>query len=72
MSTNYVTNAQYAPNDHLTSATGSGASAGKLVAGTLGTDTICGVVSRGVIDNGYGYNALAFWPVYLPVYPSQN
>ena len=68
VSTNYV-DASYAPNDKLTAATGttptSGAS-GKLVAGAIDTDVICGVVSRGVINNGYGFNALAFWPVFIP------
>jgi len=29
---------------------------------------IVGFVSRGVVDNGYGQNALAFWP--FPVFPT--
>jgi hypothetical protein len=29
---------------------------------------IVGIVSRGVVDNGYGKNALAFWP--FPVFPN--
>ncbi len=54
------------PNALLTSPT-SGGNAGKLVVGTKYTDTICGFVSRGVVDNGYGYDAIAFWPwVILP------
>lgn len=68
VSTNFV-DAEYAPNDKLTAATGTGATAGSLVAGALGTDVICGVVSRGVVDNGFGVDALAFWPVFLPKYP---
>jgi hypothetical protein len=67
-STHYV-DAAYAPNDKLTAAGGTDpttGNAGKLVAGTLGSNVICGVVSRGVVNNGYGTNALAFWPVYLP------
>jgi hypothetical protein len=68
VSTNYV-DATYAPNDKLTAATGTGAAAGSLVAGVLGTNVICGTVSRGVVDNGYGVDALAFWPTFFPVYP---
>lgn len=45
----------------------SGATAGKLYAGTMYTDTIVGLVSRGVVDNGYGHDAVAFWP--FPVFP---
>jgi hypothetical protein len=55
----------YFPNDHLTSAL-TGGTAGQLKKGTLWTDTIVGVVSRGVVDNGYGFDAIAFWPHYLP------
>lgn len=68
VSTNYNTALSYAPNDHLTSplATGGGINRGTLTKGTLGTDDICGVVSRGVVDNGYGFDAIAFWPVFAP------
>ena len=66
VSTAYV-DADYSPNDPLTAAT-TGANAGKLVAGTLYTDMIVGIVSRGVVDNGYGHLALAFWP--FPVFPT--
>ncbi len=62
--TEYVS-ASYAPNALLTAATGNGASAGKLVAGTISTDNICGVVSRGLISR-HNKSVLAFWPVYLP------
>lgn len=55
----------YLPNDHLTSAL-TGGTAGQLAKGTLWSVTICGIVSRGVVDNGYGNDALAFWPVFLP------
>lgn len=55
----------YEPNDHLTSAL-TGGTAGQLKVGVLWTDTIVGIVSRGVVDNGYGHDALAFWPYYLP------
>ncbi len=64
VSTQFVDD-DYAANDHLTAAV-SGDDAGKLAVGTVYTDTICGVVSRGVVDNGYGRDALAFWPVYIP------
>lgn len=55
------------PNDPLTSPT-SGANAGLLTVGTMYTDMIVGIVSRGVVDNGYGYDAVAFWP--FPVFPN--
>jgi hypothetical protein len=58
----------YAPNDALTSDLAGGASPGKLSPGTLYTDMIVGIVSRGVVDNGYGKDALAFWP--FPVFPT--
>ena len=67
VSTRFVS-ASYPPNTHLTSPK-TGGNAGKLVAGTPYTDTIVGVVSRGVVDNGYGFQALAFWPYYLPPAP---
>jgi len=57
----------YNPNDPLTSAL-TGADAGKLDVGVLYTDMIVGFVSRGVVDNGYGHDAVAFWP--FPVFPT--
>ncbi len=57
----------YNPNDALTSPD-SGGNAGKLQVGTLYTDMIVGIVSRGVVDNGYGNDAVAFWP--FPVFPN--
>jgi hypothetical protein len=62
ISTNYDTTVSYNPNDLLTSPT-SGANAGMLTKGVSHTNVICGIVSRGVTDNGYGTNALAFWPI---------
>ncbi len=64
VSTSFVSGT-YEPNDPLTSAT-SGGNAGKLSVGTLWTNCTCGIVSRGVVDNGYGHDAVAFWPVFLP------
>lgn len=58
----------YEPNDPLTAALSPSADAGKLAVGTLHTDMIVGFVSRGVVDNGYGYDAVAFWP--HPVFPN--
>lgn len=68
VSTNYDDQVSYAPNDHLTSptTTAGGVDAGMLTKGTLQTNCIVGVVSRGVVDNGYGEDALAFWPWYFP------
>ena len=57
----------YNPNDPLTSDL-TGDNAGKLDVGTLYTDMIVGFVSRGVVDNGYGHDAVAFWP--FPVFPN--
>jgi len=73
VSTNFVA-ANYAINDKLTSDVGTDPTtgdAGKLKAGTIDTDVICGVVSRkanadGTVDNGYGHKALAFWPWFFP------
>ena len=65
VSTAYVAGS-YAPNAAL-SADKTGSDAGKLQAGTIGTDMIVGIVSRGVVDNGYGKSALAFWP--FPIFP---
>lgn len=66
VSTAFVAGAYY-PNDPLTAAK-TGANAGKLAAGVMHTNMIVGLVSRGVIDNGYGHDALAFWP--CPVFPT--
>ena len=68
VSTAYKTSGSYAPNTALFS-DDSGADEGLLKnGGTLYTDTCVGFVSRGVVDNGYGKNAVAFWP--FPVFPS--
>lgn len=56
--------ADLVPNAVLTSPT-SGANVGKLVPGIKYTNCICGMVSRGVVDNGYGYDAVAFWPLVI-------
>jgi hypothetical protein len=65
VSTAYVAGSDL-PNAPLTSAT-TGDNKGKLVAGNMYTNMIVGFVSRGVVDNGYGKNALAFWP--FPIFP---
>lgn len=69
-STQFV-DAAYAPNDALTSPSDdddpTNVDNGKLEVGVLYTDMIVGIVSRGVVDNGYGRDALAFWP--FPVFP---
>lgn len=53
------------PNALLTSPVAPSADAGLLKPGTKYDDTICGMVSRGVVDNGYGYDAVAFWPLLI-------
>lgn len=57
----------YAPNDFLTSAL-AGVNAGRLAVGVLYTDMIVGVVSRGKVDNGFGFTAVSFWP--FPIFPT--
>jgi len=68
VSTAYVP-CSYLPNDALTSCQG-GPNAGKLEKGELYEKMIVGIVSRGVVDNGYGKNSLAFWP--FPVFPNED
>jgi hypothetical protein len=67
VSTAYVSDT-YAPNDPLTSDLSGGGNPGQLKKGVLYTDMVVGIVSRGVVDNGYGHDALAFWP--FPVFPT--
>lgn len=70
VSTNYNTAVagSLVPNALLTSptTTGGGVNRGQLTTATIKTDTVVGVVSRGIVDNGYGYNAVAFWPWFFP------
>lgn len=70
VSTQYV-DAVYLPNTPLTSPSDADdpndADNGKLTEGILYTDMIVGFVSRGLVNNGYGRTALAFWP--FPVFP---
>lgn len=68
VSTHFVTAsaASFVPNALLTSPL-TGDDAGRLDIGEKYVDTIVGIVSRGVTDNGWGYDAVAFWPhVILP------
>jgi hypothetical protein len=67
VSTQFVAGS-YPPNTPLTSPAQGSSNNGSLVAGTLGTNMIVGFVSRGVVDNGYGHDALAFWPFPVFVY----
>lgn len=57
----------YPPNTPLTANLSGSSEPGKLRAGTIGTNMIVGLVSRGVVNNGYGKQALAFWP--CPIFP---
>ncbi len=68
VTTAYVSGGNYPPNTPLTAAKSTVANAGKLKVGVPYTDMIVGIVSRGVVDNGYGHNALAFWP--FPIFPT--
>ena len=68
VSTAYVAASTYTINLPLTSDdTVGNANVGKLDATVWGGGkTVCGVISRGVVDNGYGHNGVAFWPYFLP------
>ena len=66
-STQYVAGGNIGvPNTPLYSPYYGAANEGKLDDGAWGdANTIVGIVSRGVVDNGYGHNAVAFWPYFL-------
>jgi hypothetical protein len=60
----------YPSNTALTSPIPGAANAGKLVAGTFFTDTICGMVSDGTAVNNYSKSVIRFWPVFVPATPA--
>jgi hypothetical protein len=63
LSTHFVPGQNYSCNTPLTSPA-TGPNAGLLTPGNPATDTIVGIVSRpGLTKNGWGYDAVAFWPV---------
>lgn len=62
VSTAYVDGQTYNPNTPLTANKTGSAKPGYLRPGTINTNMIVGLVSRGVVDNGYGHSAVAFWP----------
>jgi hypothetical protein len=55
----------FVPNAYLTAAT-VGGDAGKLAIGTLGTHTICGIVSRNGFQTFQKKTGVCFWPWYFP------
>lgn len=59
----------YPPNTPLkaTVSNSNATTGGQLTTGIAGTDTIVGCVSRGIQNNGYGFNSLCFWTVFHPV-----
>ena len=59
---------QYTVNKPLTAKKSGQPNPGMLIPGVLYTDMIVGIVSRGVVDNGYGHSSVAFWP--HPVFPT--
>jgi hypothetical protein len=67
-STEYNSSQSYAPGDGLTATASNSDSAtgGVLLKGNAYAKSLVGVVSRGVVTNGHGVSALAFWPVFLP------
>lgn len=63
VSTEYDSERTYEPGDTLTASnTGLITNENAVVY----TNPVCGVVSRGVGQNGHGIPALYFWPVYMP------
>ena len=56
----------YPPNTPLTAGAVHTASAGVIRPGVAYTDTICGVVSDGVVTNEHGIQVLQFWTAWLP------
>lgn len=65
-STEYIgDDSTFVPNAYLTAAT-SGGSAGKLAIGTLGTHTICGIVSYPGPVYMQKKKGIRFWPWYFP------
>lgn len=71
-STEFDAEEDYAPNDPLTAARSlSDADVGGLLKpGTVYTDPICGVVSRGKVTNAHRVEVLTFWTVWLPPTPA--
>lgn len=66
-STEFDSGQSYARNTFLTSGTSTSA-AGTLTPGTRGTHMCCGMVSRGIVDNGWKRDAICFWA--FPVFPN--
>ena len=58
--------ADFVPNAKLTSARSGGANDGKVDVGTVGTDTIVGIVTRGIVTKSYDREGLCFMTWYLP------
>lgn len=56
----------YLPNTPLTAGAPGAADAGVIQPGEAYVDTICGVVSDGVITNEHGVEVLQFWTAWLP------
>jgi len=65
-STEFDSSKTYNPNALLTSPVPGAANAGRLTLGTKWTDTVCGVVSDGVVTNCSAVDVLRFWPTWLP------
>ena len=66
-STEFNSASTFNPNTPLTSPAPGVANAGRLEVGVVFVNTICGVVSDGVIANERAIDVLRFWPTWLPV-----
>lgn len=65
-STEYDTAETYLPNQALTAGAPGDADAGVIKPGTPYADTLCGIVSDGVLTNEFRKTVLRFWAYFLP------
>lgn len=68
VTTSFKESDSFTPNAFLTADKSGGGDPGKVKIGVKYTDMIVGIVSRGKVDNGFGFNAVAFWP--FPIFPA--
>lgn len=64
--TEFDADVEYAPMDPLTGPAPGEANAGKVTKGVYYENTICGIVTDGVVENKYKIEALRFWTWFVP------
>ncbi len=62
----YDTGESYPPNTPLTVINTAGDDQGKVTVGVFYTDTICAMVSDGVVTNGHGVSVVRAWTLFIP------